>query len=154
MKLYKNILEVLIKNNISISVVESCTGGNLSIFFTNKSGISKIFNMGLVTYSNYSKNKILNIPLHKIKKYGSVSKEIAYLMSKNLSKISDSKLCISTTGIAGPSGGSILKPIGLVFIGFTIKNKTTVFKKKFSGSRKKIQNDTVNFCIKKINELI
>ena len=154
MSSFKNILNVLIKKNITISVAESCTGGRLSIFFTKKSGISKIFNMGLVTYSNQSKNKILNVPMFKIKKYGSVSKEVAYLMSKNLSKISNSKLCISTTGIAGPSGNTALKPVGLIFIGFTINNKTLVIKKKFTGSRKKIQNDTVEFCIKKICKLI
>ena len=154
MQSYKKIVENLIKKNISISVAESCTGGQLSKFLTDIPGISKIFNMGLITYSNKSKNLILNISLSIINNNGAVSEKIAYLMSKNLFKISKSRLCISTTGIAGPSGGSKNKPIGLVYVGFTFNNKTFVHKKKFYGNRKKIQNDTVKFCIKESNKLI
>jgi len=106
MPLYKKIINTLICKKISVSVTESFTGGGLSKVFTDIPGISNIFNMGLITYSNKSKNVILNIPLSTIKKYGAVSEEVACLMSKNLSKISGSNLCISTTGIAGPSGGT------------------------------------------------
>ena len=151
---YKNIINKILSENISISLAESCTGGKLSKLFTDVPGISKIFEMGLVTYSNKSKVKILKIPKNIINKYGAVSEEVASLMVKNLFKISKSKICISITGIAGPSGGSKIKPVGLVFIGFTINNKTLVFKKNFKGSRKQIQNKTINFCLKKIKELI
>lgn len=151
---YKNIIKKLIKKNISISVAESCTGGQLSKLFTDIPGVSKIFHMGLITYSNKSKSLILNIPAKLIKNHGAVSEKIANLMSKNLFKISKSKLCVSTTGIAGPSGSSRNKPVGLVYIGITFNKKTFVFKKKFNGSRKKIQLETILFCLKEINNLI
>ena len=139
---------------ISISVSESFTGGQLSKAFTDQSGVSKIFNMGLITYSNKSKKLILMIPLSIIKKYGAVSEEVAILMSKNLYKISKSNLCISTTGIAGPLGGSKKKPIGLGYISIIFQKKTYVYKKKFNGSRSKIQKDAVDFCFRKIKKLI
>ena len=150
----KNIIKVLLKKNISVSVAESCTGGKLSKFFTDEPGISKIFNMGLVTYSNESKLSILRIPKLIIKNYGAVSQKTAHLMSKNLFKISKSDLCISTTGIAGPSGGSNKKPLGLVYIGITFNKKTFVIKKQFKGQRKAIQNQTIKTCINEIEKLI
>jgi nicotinamide-nucleotide amidase len=154
MKFSKNIVEKLIIKRISISVAESCTGGELSSFFIGFSGISKIFDMGLITYSNKSKNIILNIPLSKIKKYGAVSEEIAYLMAFNLHKISKSKICISTTGIAGPKGGSLNKPVGLVYIAIKYKNKILVKNKIFKGSRNDIRKKTVRHSLKLISELI
>ena len=151
---YKKTINHLIIKNISISVAESCTGGQLSKYFTDYPGVSKIFNMGLITYSNNAKSMLLNISPAIINKYGAVSEKIAFLMTKNLSKYSKSKLCISTTGIAGPDGGSKLKPIGLVYIGITFNKKSFVLKKKFIGNRKKIQKDTVLFCLKEIKKLI
>ena len=151
---YKKIIDKLIKSNTSVSVAESCTGGQLSKLFTDIPGVSKIFNMGLITYSNKSKTKILKIPSQIIKKYGSVSTEVASIMCLNLHKISGSKLCISTTGIAGPNGATKKKPIGLVFIGIKYKKKLIVIKKIFNGNRKKIQINTVKTAIKEINNLI
>ena len=151
---YKKIIKKLIKKNISISIAESCTGGNLTKCFTDTPGVSKIFNMGLITYSNKSKNKILNISSNIINKYGAVSEKVANLMSINLRKLSKSKICISTTGIAGPTGGSKDKPIGLVFIGISYNNKNFVFKKNFKGNRMTIQKKTISFCFKEINKLI
>ena len=154
MYLYKKIINNLITNNISVSIAESFTGGKLSKIFTDTPGISKIFNMGLITYSNKSKNTILNISLSSIKKKGAVSEEVAILMSKNLSKISKSNLCISTTGIAGPSGGTIKKPVGLAYISITYFDKNYLFKKKFKGKRSKIQKDAIDFCFNKLKKLI
>tara|TARA_Y100001970_G_scaffold293679_1_gene442329 strand:- start:1126 stop:1590 length:465 start_codon:yes stop_codon:yes gene_type:complete len=154
MNTYKKIINKLLSKNVSISIAESCTGGALSKLFTDNPGISKIFEMGLITYSNKSKIKVLKVSKKTIDKYGAVSEEVAKLMSKNLYKISKSKICISTTGIAGPSGGSKSKPIGLVFIGINNNQKNIVYKKKFKGSRKQIQNKTINFCLKEINKLI
>ena len=151
---YKKIINNLIKKKLSISLAESCTGGQLSKIFTDVPGISSIFDMALITYSNKSKSLLLKISPTLIKKYGAVSEKIAYHMSNNLFKISKSKICISTTGIAGPSGGSAKKPIGLVYIGITFNKKTVVFKKNFLGVRKKIQEDTVIFCLKEINKLL
>lgn len=151
---YKIIIKTLLKKNISVSTAESFTGGKLAKNFTDTQGISKIFNMGLITYSNESKNLLLKIPMTTIKKNGAVSREISILMSKNLSKISNSDLCISTTGIAGPSGGSQKKPVGLAYISITLFKKTYTYKKIFKGSRFKIQKDAVAFCFYKINQLI
>ena len=154
MSSYKKIIQILLNKNISVSIAESFTGGQLTKAFTDTPGISKIFHMGLITYSNKSKNLLLNIPILTIKKNGAVNKEIAILMSNNLSKISKSNLCIATTGIAGPSGGSKKKPVGLGYISIKLHNKIYIFKKIFKGSRSKIQKDAVNFCFNKINKLI
>ena len=154
MLLYKKIINKLIDKSISVSVAESCTGGMLSSVFTTFKGVSMIFDMGLVTYSNKSKNSILKIPINIIQKNGAVSEKVSRLMVTNLAKISKSKLCISTTGIAGPGGAKKDKPVGLVFISINYNNKCFTFKKIFKGTRKKIQTDTIKFCFRKINELI
>ena len=154
MPLSKIIIQKLIDKNISVSVAESCTGGKISKIFTDIPGVSKIFNMGLVTYSNQSKNSILKISNSIINKKGAVSEEVINLMIKNLFKISKSDLCIGTTGIAGPSGGSKNKPVGLVYIGIILYKKKYIFKKKFQGNRNKIQNDTISFCLNEIYKLI
>ena len=150
---YKKIINNLIEKNITISVAESCTGGQLSKLLTDIPRISKIFNMGLITYSNKSKKILLNIPLNILKKHGAVSQKTAKLMCLNLYKISKSRLCISTTGIAGPSGGSKIKPVGFVFFGIIFNKKKFIYKKKFKGRRKKIQKVAVKFCINKIEKL-
>ena len=142
---FKKVIKILIKKNITISVAESCTGGLLSSKITSESGISKIFNMGLITYSNKAKSNLLNIYPNFIKKYGAVSHKIALIMVNNLQKLSKSKLCISTTGIAGPTGGTKAKPVGLVFIGIKKGNKTLVKKNLFKNKkRSSIQRVTVN----------
>ena len=145
----------LIKKNITLSAAESCTGGLLSSKFTRLSGSSKYFQMGLVTYSNNAKIKILKVKKKIIKKYGSVSPECCEAMVQGLSKISKSKINISITGIAGPNGGTKDKPVGLVYIGLTKRNKTIVSKNFFKKKdRKSIQNKTVEKCIKLIQDII
>jgi len=151
---YKKIINELIKKNISISVAESCSGGQLSSAITAVPGVSKIFDMGIITYSNQAKNNLLNVPIAKIIKHGAVSKEVALSMVVNLAQLSKSKICISTTGISGPSGGSKNKPIGLVYIGIKFNKRAFVVKKFFDGDRKKIINDTVNCALQTIKELI
>ena len=154
MLLYNKIIKKLLKRNISISIAESCTGGLLSSKFTSVPGISKIFNIGLITYSNKSKSSLLKISQNDLKKYGAVSHQTAALMVKNLQRLTKSKLCISTTGIAGPSGGTKEKPVGLIFFGIHYKNKITVFQKKFKGSRSQIQNKTVDAIFIILEKLI
>mgnify|MGYP006115985569 CR=1 FL=1 len=154
MSSFKSIINDLLRKNISISVVESCTGGKIIKEFTDIPGISKIFHMGLVTYSDKSKNLLLKIPNSIIKTNGSVSKEVAFLMTKNLSKISKCKLLIATTGIAGPSGGSLKKPVGLVYISIIFCKKNYIFRQFFTGNRSQIQQKTVNFCFQEIKKLI
>ena len=119
----KSLIKLLNKKKLKISFVESCTGGLLSSSITSISGASKVFNLGLVTYSNKAKIKILKVNKNIIKKYGAVSHECCSAMVKNLSKISKANINISITGIAGPKGGTRQKPVGLVFIGVKKGNK-------------------------------
>jgi len=151
---YKIIIKKLLKRNISISIAESFTGGLLSSKFTSVAGISNIFNMGLITYSNKSKSSLLKISKNDLKKYGAVSHQTASLMVTNLQKLTKSKLCISTTGIAGPSGGAKLKPVGLIYFGIKYRNKTIVSEKKFKGSRLQIQQKTVKAIFTTLEKLI
>jgi len=145
----------LIQKKLTISVAESCTGGLLAHNFTKLANSSKYFQMGLITYSNEAKIKILKVNKNIIKKYGAVSKECCKSMVQNLSKISKSKINVSITGIAGPGGSSKNKPVGLVYIGIK-KGKTLIVKEnKFkSKNRISIQKSTVKEVIKKILKLI
>ena len=154
MILYNKVIKKLINRGITTSVAESCTGGLLSSKISSISGVSNIYFIGLVVYSNKSKSIILNIPSKIIFKYGAVSKEIAKQMLDNLYKITKSQLCICTTGIAGPTGGTKNKPIGLVFIGIRYQNKNIILKKKYRGTRKQIQNKTVKDIFEKLDTLM
>ena len=144
-KLPQKIVKLLSRKNLKISFAESCTGGLLSCAITSVSGSSKVFALGLVTYSNQSKNNILKIPKKTLIKYGAVSYESCLSMVKNLSKISKTEVSVSITGIAGPKGGSRKKPVGLVYIGIKKGNKTSVKKHLFKNKgRLYIQRAAVN----------
>ena len=144
-KLSQKIVSLLRKKRFKISFVESCTGGLLSSTITSISGSSKVFTLGLVTYSNQSKISILKVPKNIIRKHGSVSYETCLAMVKNLSKISKTNLALSITGIAGPKGGTKKKPLGLVFIGIKKGNKTLVKKHLFQYKKRVlIQKSSVN----------
>ena len=151
---YNIIIRKILSKNISISIAESCTGGLLSSKFTSVAGISKIFNLGLIPYSNKSKSSLLKISQNDLKKYGSVSHQTASLMVKNLHQLTKSKLCISTTGIAGPSGGTRTKPVGLIYFGIKYRNKTIISEKKFNGSRLQVQQKTVKAIFTTLEKLI
>ena len=151
---YKKIIKKLLKRKITISVAESCTGGLLSSKFTSEAGISKIFNMGLITYSNKAKSDLLKISQNHLIKYGAVSHQTARLMVENLQRITKSKMCISTTGISGPSGGNSANPVGLIYFGIKFRNKTIVLEKKFKGSRIQIQQKTVRAIFAILEKLI
>ncbi len=140
----KSLIRILTKKKLKISFVESCTGGMLASTITSISGASKVFNLGLVTYSNQAKIKVLKVNKNIITKYGAVSNECCYTMVKNLSKISKANINISITGIAGPKGGTKKKPVGLVYIGVEKDNKIQVNKYFFkSKKRTSIQRATV-----------
>ena len=145
----------LIKKKLSISVTESCTGGLLAHNLTKLANSSKYFQMGLTTYSNQAKIKILKVNKNIIKKYGAVSHECCKAMVRNLSKISKSKINISITGIAGPGGASKNKPVGLVYMGIK-KGRTLIVKEnRFkSNNRNSIQKLTVREVIKIVLNLI
>tara|TARA_Y100000591_G_scaffold255572_1_gene227398 strand:- start:382 stop:843 length:462 start_codon:yes stop_codon:yes gene_type:complete len=140
----KSLVKILTKKKLKLSVAESCTGGLLSSSITSISGASKIFNLGLVTYSNKAKIKVLKINKNIIKKYGAVSHECCLAMVNNLSKISKTNISVSITGIAGPGGGTKQKPVGLVYIGIKKGKKIQVNKCLFkSKKRYSIQKATV-----------
>ena len=144
-KISQKIVKLLIKKKLTISFAESCTGGLLSSSITSISGSSKIFTLGLITYSNQSKIKILKVPEKLITKYGAVSYESCLSMVKNLSKISKTNISVSITGVAGPKGGTKKKPVGLVYIGIKKGNKILVKKNLFKNKKRtSIQRSTVN----------
>ena len=153
--LANKIVQKLIKKKLKVSFVESCTGGLLSSSVTSISGSSKVFNLGLITYSNKTKIDILNVPKKLIQKYGAVSKECCLSMVKNLNKISKTSISLSITGIAGPNGGTKLKPVGLVYIGIKKGNKITIKKNIFKNkNRIAIQKATTITSLNMINKII
>ena len=144
-KLSRKVVKLLSKKNLKISFAESCTGGLLSSSITSVSGSSKVFTVGLVTYSNQSKIKILKVPKRIIIKHGAVSYETCLEMVKNLNKISKTNISVSITGVAGPKGGTKQKPVGLVYIGIKKGNKTLVKKFLFKNKKRNlIQRASVN----------
>ena len=151
----KKLHKKLIDKKLTISIAESCTGGLLANNLTKLANSSKYFQMGLVTYSNEAKIKILKVNKNILQKYGAVSKECCEAMVKNLSKISKSKINVSITGIAGPGGGTNDKPVGLVYIGIKMGRHLLILKNKFkSKNRNLIQKLTVKKVIKTIINLI
>ena len=155
MNLNQKIVSLLKKKKLKLAIAESCTGGMLSSAITSVSGSSKVFTMGLVTYSNQAKTSILKIPNQIIKKNGAVSVQCCLAMVNNLSKISKAKICISITGIAGPKGGSKQKPVGLVYIGVKIGKKVVVNKCNFKNNgRTFIQRQTVKKALNLLGNLV
>ena len=150
-KLSQKLVKLLKKKRLKLSVVESCTGGMLSSAITSVSGSSKVFTLGLVTYSNQSKNHLLKVPKQIIKKYGAVSIQCCFSMVNNLSKISKSNFAVSITGIAGPGGGTKQKPVGLVYIGIKRANKVKINRCLFKN---KGRSNIQKAAVKKSLELI
>ena len=150
-----SLVKKLIKKKLKISIAESCTGGLLASSITSISGASKVFNIGLVTYSNQAKIKFLKVNKNIIKKYGAVSEECCASMVKNLSKISNAQINVSITGIAGPKGGTKQKPVGLVYIGIKKANKIQIIKCFFKNKkRSSIQRATVKKALNLILRVI
>ena len=154
-KLSQKIVKLLSKKRLKISFVESCTGGLLSSSITSISGSSKIFTLGLVTYSNKAKTNILKVPEKTIIKYGAVSYQTCLSMLEKLNKISKTHISVSVTGIAGPNGGTKQKPVGLVYIGIKKGKKTIIKKNLFKNkNRNSIQRSTVSQAHKMILNII
>jgi nicotinamide-nucleotide amidase len=153
--LANKLVKKLIQKKLKIAFAESCTGGMLSSTITSVSGSSKVFNLGLITYANKAKIDVLKVPKKIIIKYGAVSNECCLSMVKNLSKISKANISISITGVAGPNGGTKLKPIGLVYIGIKKGNKIIVQKNLFKNkNRISIQKGTTAKVLKEVLALI
>ena len=144
-KITQKVVKLLSKKKLKISFAESCTGGLLSSQITSISGSSKVFTLGLVTYSNQAKINILKVPKKIIMKNGAVSYETCLSMVNKLNKISKTNISVSITGVAGPNGGTRQKPVGLVYIGIKKANKTLIKKFLFKNKkRSSIQKATVN----------
>ena len=149
------LVKLLTKKKLTVSFAESCTGGLLASSITSISGSSKVFNMGLVTYSDNAKVKLLKVPKKTITKHGAVSYETCLSMVKNLSKISKSNISISITGVAGPNGGTKEKPVGLVYIGLKRGSKIIVKKNLFKSKKRiSIQKATVKQALKMILNIL
>ena len=152
--LANKLIKKLIQKKLKISFAESCTGGMLSSTITSVSGSSKVFNLGLVTYSNKVKIDILKVPKQIITKHGAVSKECCLSMVKNLSFISKANISVSITGIAGPSGGTPEKPVGMVCFGFFLNGDSTSTTQFFKGSRSEIVSQSISFALEGLTLMV
>lgn len=148
MKLEKIIGDRLKERGWTLSIAESCTGGLISDRLTDVPGSSDYFEGGMVTYSNESKAKHLGIPLDDIKKYGAVSPQVARKMAQGVRKAFNTTFGLSTTGVAGPTGGTKRASIGRVFIGFTNGRRTWVRRENFKGSRREIKRKAAERSLK------
>lgn len=137
------ILDYLIENNITVATAESCTAGLIAARIGDKSGISSVFSEGFVTYSNEAKEKNLGVPHEILKNHGAVSEQTARAMAEGVCRVTGARLGLSATGIAGPTGGTADKPVGLVFMGVCLDGETTVVKKIFEGTRSEVRAQTV-----------
>ena len=149
-KLYYNCIE----NRLTITTAESCTGGMISSAIVHINGSSKIYKSSFIVYSNDMKSALLNIPNDLITKNGAVSEIVAINMAKNSLKILKADLSIAVTGIAGPTGGSVDKPVGLVWIGIGTKEKIITNKYQFNGDRLEIRQKTTHESLKLANDVI
>ncbi|MBO5473058.1 MAG: competence/damage-inducible protein A [Lachnospiraceae bacterium] len=145
--LEKAVVDLLAAYGMTASTVESCTGGMLAARLINVPGVSEVFKSGYVTYSNKSKRKLLGIRKNTLLKHGAVSEEIAREMVKSAAFLAKTDVCVSTTGIAGPDGGTDKKPVGLVYIACSVCGQTTVKEYHFSGNRAKIRDNTVSAAL-------
>ena len=146
--------KLFIKNNLNIVLAESCTGGKLADYITSKSGASKFFEGSFVTYSNDLKNKLLGVSMDTLKSHGAVSKKCVLEMSRGLKKLTNADVCISISGIAGPTGGTKEKPVGTVYFGLIIDDKEYSLKKIFNGEREDVRQRAVHYSIWKIIDLL
>ena len=150
----KKLTELLTSKNISIAIAESCTGGSLSGSLTSIPGASSYFNCGFITYSNESKINMLNVDSQTIELFGAVSEKVAYEMAMGAGQNSKSHLAISVTGIAGPSGGTPEKPVGMVCFGFYVDGNVTTTTQFFSGVRSEIVSESIAFALTELTSKI
>ena len=143
LKIFQKIVTEACNKNIKIVTAESCTGGLISAYITSVSGSSEVFERGFVTYSNKAKAEILEVNKTSLNQFGAVSNQVAKEMAEGCLKNSDSDIAVSVTGIAGPSGGSDEKPVGLVYIGLNNNGKIKIEKNIFSGDRQEVRLKSV-----------
>ena len=143
----KHLSELLVSKGLTVSVAESCTGGALSSSLTLIAGASSYFDCGYITYSNQSKVQMLGVSTETIETYGAVSEKVAHEMVIGAGERSQSNLAVSITGIAGPSGGSTEKPVGMVCFGFFFDGEITTTTQFFSGARSDIVSQSISYAL-------
>lgn len=154
MTIEKKLVALLNSQKKTVSFAESCTGGGLTQRLTSVSGASKVFGFGIVSYSAKAKNKCLGIPLSLIRKYGEVSREVALAMAQGIQKISKSDYAVSITGIAGPTGGSLSKPVGTVYLSLISKEAEHIKKHYLQGSRNQIRKKATSIALQWLFEVL
>ena len=153
-QILQSVSSMLTKNKLKIATAESCTGGLIAHTLTNISGSSDFFERGIVSYSNQAKISLLDVSKNLLNKHGAVSEPVAKAMAEGVRKNSDVDIGLSTTGIAGPTGGTAEKPVGLVFIGLSTKTNTSVKKYQFKGSRLENKQSTCNTALKMLDDYL
>jgi PncC family amidohydrolase len=153
-KLVNKVSDELKKHQVTIATAESCTGGLLAHMLTNISGSSEYFDCGVISYSNTAKMELLGIPAQLLKNNGAVSKQVAAVMAKAIQQRAQVDIGIATTGIAGPTGGTKDKPVGLVFIGISTKDTVVVKEFLFSGDRLANKDSTCTAALEFLLETI
>ena len=149
----KEIVNNLIQKKLTIAVAESCTGGYVCHMITNVPGSSKTFDRGIISYSNEAKIELLNVDPDSIQENGAVSEPVAYQMAKNVRELSSVDIGVGITGIAGPTGGTPEKPIGLVYIGYSDPKGTLVKKFTFDADRITFKQEVLGKVMLLIDEL-
>jgi nicotinamide-nucleotide amidase len=146
--------QLLTDQSLTLSVAESCTGGSLSALLTSISGSSTYFDRGYITYSNQAKMDMLDVDAEVLERFGNVSEQTAFEMVNGVIQNSHSDIAVSITGIAGPTGGTVDKPVGMVCFGFCVKDKYFVKTQHFSGDRETVVASSIDFAIQTlVNEL-
>jgi PncC family amidohydrolase len=152
--LINKVSDELKKHHVTIATAESCTGGLLAHILTNVSGSSEYFDCGVISYSNAAKMRLLGVPEQLLKKHGAVSKEVAAAMAKTIQEQAQVNYGLATTGIAGPTGGSKHKPVGLVYIAISTKNAIVVKQFLFSGTRLNNKENTCTAALELLLEIL
>ena len=142
------------KQKLTVAIAESCTGGLIAHTLTNISGSSDYFDRGIVSYSNEAKSELLGVPEDMLKEYGAVSEQVAKAMAEGIRTTSNVDIGIATTGIAGPTGGTKEKPVGLVYIAISTSENTVVKKFQFSGDRLQNKESTCNAALQMLLDLL
>ena len=153
-ELIKKVSIALKKHNLMLVTAESCTGGLIAKLMTDRAGSSAVFERGFVTYTNEAKNELLNVSRETYREHGAVSEEVATEMAKGALANSHAQIAISVTGVAGPGGGTVEKPVGLVYIGVSFQGRTEAFKCHFDGTREEIRDQTAWHALEIVLEKI
>ena len=148
------LFEYLKQNNLTIATAESCTGGMIASAITNVSGASAFFGTGVVTYSNEAKMKLIDVKSDTLEKYGAVSEQTVCEMAEGVLKLGKADVAVAVSGIAGPTGGTVEKPVGLVYIGVSGKYGTFAYENHFEGNRDTVRNQTVNRAFELVFEYL